>query len=56
MVISGVAYQNGRKLADISIDEVSDYVGRPDCFVWVALFDTGDEERARMADAREHRR
>ena len=39
MLISCVAYQNGRKLADIPIDDISEYVGRPDCFVWVALFE-----------------
>src|SRR6186997_2487290 len=50
MVINCVAYQNGRKLADISVEAISDYVGRPDCFVWVALFDPGDDELALMAE------
>lgn len=39
MLINCVAYQNGRKLADISIAEVSSYIARPDCFVWVGLKD-----------------
>ena len=39
MLISCVAYQNGRKVADIPIDDISEYVRRPDCFVWVALLD-----------------
>ena len=39
MLINCVAYQNGSKLADITVDAISDYVSRPDCFVWVALFD-----------------
>ncbi len=37
MLINCVAYQNGRKLADIPVSEISAYVARPDCFVWVAL-------------------
>ncbi|HEY7717026.1 MAG TPA: magnesium/cobalt transporter CorA [Candidatus Binatia bacterium] len=37
MIINCVVYQNGRKLADISVDEISSYIARPDCFVWVAL-------------------
>ena len=41
MLINCAAYQDGRKLADIKPDEISDYVSRPDCFVWVALRDPG---------------
>src|SRR6266545_2484130 len=37
MLINCVAYQDGRKLGDIAREEVSAYVERPDCFVWVAL-------------------
>ena len=50
MLINCVAYQNGTKLADISVEAISDYVVRPDCFVWVALFDPGDEELELMAE------
>jgi magnesium transporter len=50
MIINCVAYQNGRKFADISVEQISDYVVRPDCFVWVALFDPGDDELAQMAE------
>ena len=39
MIINCVAYQNGRKLADIPVSEISSYIARPDCFVWVALAD-----------------
>ncbi len=49
MVINCVAYQNGRKLGDIDVQAISDYVVRPDCFVWVALLDPDDEELASMA-------
>ena len=39
MLISSVVYQNGRKLADIPVEDISEYVSRPDCFVWVALLE-----------------
>ncbi|MGN6649597.1 magnesium/cobalt transporter CorA [Trinickia sp.] len=39
MLINCVAYQNGRKLADIEVPEISDYLAKPDCLVWVALKD-----------------
>lgn len=37
MLINCAAYQDGRKLGDIEIDAISDYVSKPECFVWVAL-------------------
>jgi magnesium transporter len=48
MLINCVAYENGSKLADIPIAEISDYLKRPDCFVWVALKDATPEEMATM--------
>ena len=39
MLINCVAYQNGRKLADIPVDQIHLFVNEPDCFVWVALAD-----------------
>jgi len=39
MLINCAAYQEGRKLADIPVEKISDYVARGDCFVWVALKD-----------------
>jgi magnesium transporter len=50
MLISCVAYQNGRKLADIPKEDISEYVSRPDCFVWVALFEPSSEELDEMAE------
>ena len=41
MLINCVAYENGSKLADIPIADISEYIVRPDCFVWVALADGG---------------
>jgi magnesium transporter len=48
MLINCVAYQEGRKLADIDKREISDYLARPGCFVWVALRDATDEELSEM--------
>jgi magnesium transporter len=39
MLINCVAYENGRKVADIARHEISDYLKRPGCFVWVALYE-----------------
>jgi magnesium transporter len=39
VLINCVAYQNGRKLADIPVDQIHLFVNEPDCFVWVALAD-----------------
>jgi len=46
MLINCVVYQDGKKLADIPISDISDYVTRPDCFVWVALRDATPQELA----------
>ena len=48
MLINCVAYQDGAKLADIPVDEISDYLARPRCFVWVALADATPEELETM--------
>jgi magnesium transporter len=48
MIVNCVAYQDGRKLADIRVEEISDYLKRPECFVWVALKDPTNEELATM--------
>jgi magnesium transporter len=48
MLINCVAYQNGRKLGDIPVSEISDIIARPDCFVWVGLADATPEELEQM--------
>ena len=50
MLVNCVAYQNGRKLADIPVEDISDYVSRPDCFVWVAIADPTEAEIEQMAE------
>jgi len=49
MLINCVAYQNGKKLADISVADISEYLARPECFVWVALFEPTVDEIDEMA-------
>jgi magnesium transporter len=50
MLVNCVAYQNGRKLADIPIEDISEYVSRPDCFVWVAINDPAEGELEQMQE------
>ena len=50
MLITCVAYQDGKRLAEITPREIHDYVNRPDCFVWVALRDATDAELAEMQE------
>ena len=44
MLVNCVAYSKGHKLADIPQEDISEYLKRPDCFVWVALKDPEPSE------------
>ncbi len=44
MLVNCVAYQKGQRVADITIAQISEYLGRPDCFVWVAIKDPETSE------------
>jgi len=48
MLVNCAAYQEGRKLSDIPVEDIKKYVSRPECFVWVALKDPGPGELAAM--------
>ena len=48
MIVNCVAYQNGRRLANIPVSEIHSYISQPDCFVWVALNDATAEELQAM--------
>jgi len=48
MIVNCVAYQDGRKLADIHAEEISDYLEHPGTFVWVALKDPSNDELEAM--------
>lgn len=48
MLINCVAYQDGKRLADVPIQQIGEYLHRPDCFVWVALRDAEPLELKQM--------
>ncbi|HYL25053.1 MAG TPA: magnesium/cobalt transporter CorA [Burkholderiales bacterium] len=50
MLINCVAYEEGRKLADIDKRDIRNYLQRPGCFVWVALRDATDDELTEMQE------
>ena len=50
MLINCVAYQEGKKLSDIPVEDISEYLKQPDCFVWVALRDPELSELATMQE------
>lgn len=50
MLINCTVYQQGKKLTDIPLAEISGYLKRTDCFVWVALRDTDATEMKAMQE------
>ena len=50
MLINCVAYQEGKKLSDIPVEDISEYLKMPGCFVWVALRDPEPGELATMQE------
>jgi magnesium transporter len=48
MLVNCVAYRDGRKVADLRPDEISEYLRQPGTFVWVALADPGPGELAAL--------
>jgi magnesium transporter len=50
MLINCAAYENGKRLGDITPEQISDYVLRPECFVWVASKDPEPDELHRMQE------
>ena len=44
MLINCSAYQEGKKIADMPVPDISDYLAMPNTFVWVALRDPSAEE------------
>jgi magnesium transporter len=50
MLINCVAYENGTRLADVSVEDISEYIQRPDCFVWVALKEAQPAELTQMSE------
>ncbi|WP_028225132.1 magnesium/cobalt transporter CorA [Paraburkholderia ferrariae] len=50
MLINCAAYQSGKKLGDVAVEDISDYLAKPECFVWVALKDPDAAEMATMQE------
>ena len=50
MILNCVAYENGRKLADIDVEDINEWLHRPEAFVWVALRDPSPEELHKMQE------
>jgi magnesium transporter len=48
MLINCVAYKHGERLADIPVEDISEYLVREDTFVWVALRDATEAELEQM--------
>jgi magnesium transporter len=44
VLINCVAYQDGKRLADIPVDQIHLYISKPGCFVWVAIKDPEEAE------------
>jgi magnesium transporter len=49
-VIASVAYSNGRRIADVALDDISDVVERPDSFVWIGLFEPDEPLLRKMQE------
>ena len=50
MLINCVAYQEGKKLSDIRVEDISEHLKQPDTFVWVALRDPAPADIALMQE------
>jgi magnesium transporter len=50
MLLNCVVYRDGHKIAEIPKEDISEYVVRPDCLIWVALADATPAELAEMAE------
>ena len=50
MLINCVVYQDGQKLADIDIADISDWLVKPGCFIWVAMRDASPQELQKMKE------
>jgi magnesium transporter len=51
MLINCAAYQDGKKLGDIDVGQIGDYLPRPNCFVWVAVHDAPAAELSGLQQA-----
>ncbi len=50
MIVNISAYENGKRIGDIAIDEISDVIARPQTFVWVGLYEPDEALLAKMKE------
>jgi magnesium transporter len=50
MLINCAAYQHGKKISAITIDDISEYLKINQCFVWVALKDASHDDLKKMQE------
>jgi magnesium transporter len=50
MIVNCVAYADGRRVADIDLEAVSDYVAKDGHFVWIGLHEPSEEILKKMQD------
>jgi len=50
MLINCVAYEEGTKLGDVTVEDISEFIKRSNCFVWVALKDAEPDELLQMSE------
>jgi magnesium transporter len=50
MLINCAVYKDGRKLADVPVEDISEHLSDPDAFVWVALRDAEPAELDQMKE------
>ena len=48
MLVNCVAYENGTRMNDLPVEDISEYLAKPECFVWVALRDPEPTELDQM--------
>jgi magnesium transporter len=50
MLVNVSAYENGKRLGDLTVDEISDVLERPGTFVWVGLYEPDATLLTKMQD------
>jgi magnesium transporter len=50
VLINCVVYEKGVRLKDIAVGDISDWLGRPGCFIWVALSEATQAELAALQE------
>jgi magnesium transporter len=48
LLINCVVYEKGHRVREIPVSDISEWRGRPHCFVWVALSDPSQQELAEL--------